>query len=141
MRIVRSNPDRDENKPASIDDCLGHRCQAHRDVPPIDDSEESSGAECGICIGQKFVLLYEEKAEEDILNKLYWPIVEIARARLNLLSLGSGEVFVDEARKHMDEYVQSRTQLEGDAHAKVSQSADTGSRAGTATQTDRPRES
>ncbi|HEX3577552.1 MAG TPA: hypothetical protein VHY33_03225 [Thermoanaerobaculia bacterium] len=137
MRIVRADPNRDESKPPSIDDCLAHRCKEHRDIPPIDDSEDGSGAECSICVGHKFVSLIEEKTEEHILQTILWPLVETARARLNLVALGSGESFVDDARRRVDEYRAVREKSEGEGHAedrqRITVTAASGTRPGVET--------
>jgi hypothetical protein len=102
-RHIRSNPARDENQPPSASDCLAHRCDEHREMKPVDDSADD-GAECGICVAAKFVLAHEEAAEKEILDRLFWPMVETARDRLNLLALGAGASFEEQARVHVVEF-------------------------------------
>jgi hypothetical protein len=93
----------DPAKAPSIDDCLAHRCLAHREMQPVDDSADN-GSECGICTAQKFIAAHEQAAEEEILKRLFWPAIESARERLNLLSPGAGHAFEEEARVHVTEF-------------------------------------
>jgi hypothetical protein len=102
-RFIRANPDRDENAPATASDCLAHRCAEHAEMPPVDDRGDD-GSECGVCVGVKFVQAHEAAAEDDIKKKLYWPMVQSARDRLNLLAAGAGDAFEEEARRHVTEY-------------------------------------
>jgi hypothetical protein len=102
-RIIRPNPDRDENTAPNIADCLAHRCPTHAELPPMDDSADD-GAECGPCIGAKYVEAYEKAVEADILKRLFWPLVQSGRDRLNLLAPGAGDRFEEEARGHVSTY-------------------------------------
>ncbi len=105
MRLVRQNPERDENSTPVASDCIAHRCQAHAELPPVDDSADDS-AECSICVAQKFILAHEEALEEDVMQKLVWPAIDKARDRLNLLGHGAGDQFVEEIREWVTAYRQ-----------------------------------
>lgn len=102
-RIIRGNPDRDENQAPAASDCLAHRCAAHAEMGPMDDAADD-GAECGPCLGERYVRAYEKAAEDDIKKRLFWPMVQSARDRLNLLANGAGDSFEEEARRHVVEY-------------------------------------
>lgn len=77
----------------SPNDCVGHRCDEHEDVPPV-NSHGPHGSECALCVAQTLVDAYEAAFEK----KIFWPIITSARDRLNLLSPGTGDKFVEEAR-------------------------------------------
>jgi hypothetical protein len=78
-------------------DCLAHRCVDHPDqhetVPPV-NSTGPSGSECALCVAHEFIRVYDTT----MMKTLFWPIVETARNRLNLLSPGAGDSFQDHAR-------------------------------------------
>jgi hypothetical protein len=103
----------------SIDNCLAHRCAEHREMLPVDDSADS-GAECGICVGVKFVEAHEQAAEEEILKRLFWPMVERARDRMNLLSHGTGYGFEEEARELVVEFSSIYQQAPPDVDTRLS---------------------
>lgn len=73
--------------------CIAHRCDAHADLPPVNQWGPNE-SECGGCVGQAFAEALEKAFEEQV----YWPMVQKARDRLNLLSAGAGTQFEDEAR-------------------------------------------
>lgn len=102
-RIIRENPGRDENLSPQASDCIAHRCAAHAELPPVDDSADDGG-ECGPCVGEKYIAAYERAAEEDIKKNLLWPSIDSARDRLNLLAKGAGDQFVEEVRARVQAY-------------------------------------
>lgn len=73
--------------------CVAHRCSEHSDMPVIGNTGPEQ-SECSICVAQTFVIAYEKSFEA----KVFWPAVQSARDRLNLLSPGAGDQFVDETR-------------------------------------------
>lgn len=73
--------------------CVSHRCDEHADVPPINQGGPDE-SECGMCVAVDLVASYETAFEQ----KVFWPVVQSARDRLNLLAPGAGDVFLDEAR-------------------------------------------
>lgn len=99
-RIIRTNPDRDENAGPLASDCLGHRCAEHAEMGLMDDHADD-GAECGVCLAMKFVVAHEKAAEAHILKSLVWPMVQSCRDRLNLLSPGAGDQFEEQAREQI----------------------------------------
>jgi hypothetical protein len=97
-RLIRANPGRDENAAASASDCIAHRCLEHAELKPVDDHADD-GSECAICVAHKFADALEASLVEDILKKLFWPMVQSARDRLNLVAAGAGDTFEAEARE------------------------------------------
>jgi hypothetical protein len=73
--------------------CVGHRCDEHEDLPPMNQTGPD-GSECGGCVGQAFAEAYEKAFEK----KVFWPLIQSARDRLNLLAPGAGDAFQEEAR-------------------------------------------
>lgn len=73
--------------------CVGHRCDEHAAVPIVNDVGPDK-SECAICVAQAFVKGYEKAFEKTV----FWPAVQSARDRLNLLAPGAGAAFVDETR-------------------------------------------
>lgn len=68
------------------------------------DASADDQSECGVCIGHKFVAAYADAFEADMLKKIYWPMVQSARDRLNLLARGAGDAFEEECRGHVTAY-------------------------------------
>lgn len=73
--------------------CAAHRCDTHQDVPPV-NSTGPEQSECGLCVADAIVEAYEKAFEQNV----FWPLIESARSRLNLLAPGAGDSFLDEAR-------------------------------------------
>ncbi len=73
--------------------CIGHRCDEHSDLPPMNQAGPDE-SECGACVGQAFAAAYEKAFEKTV----FWPLIQSARDRLNLLAPGAGDKFQDEAR-------------------------------------------
>lgn len=80
---------------------VAFRCEdhpdKHHDVPAI-NSNAPEGAECAMCVAEALVRAYEKTFEKSLL----WPIVEMAKGRLNLLAFGAGDAFQDEARAQVN---------------------------------------
>lgn len=76
-----------------IEACLAHRCDEHAELPPV-NSEGPNLSECAICVAEAFVDAFEKKYEAEI----FWPSIESAKQRLNLLAAGVGDQFVQEVR-------------------------------------------
>lgn len=92
MRFTRAGVD-----DPKAHDCIAHRCIDHPDqhetVGPMNQNGPSL-SECAICVAQSFVAAYETT----LMKSIFWPLVQTARDRLNLLSPGAGEAFQDHAR-------------------------------------------
>lgn len=73
--------------------CVAHRCDDHGTVPPI-NSHGPDKSECALCVAQALVEGYEKAFE----RRVFWPTIESARDRLNLLAPGSGNRFLEDAR-------------------------------------------
>jgi hypothetical protein len=81
--------------PASA--CVGHRCDEHKTLAPTNQNGPDL-SECAACTGESFAEAYERVFFDDI----FWPSVQSARDRLNLLSPGAGETFYDETRARVE---------------------------------------
>jgi len=91
-RLVKRKP---EGEGRELADCLAHRCLRpdHVEVPVINDAGPD-GSECALCVAEELVKAYEKAFEKSV----FWPVVETARNRMNLLSFGAGDKFQEEAR-------------------------------------------
>lgn len=105
MRIIRQNPDRNENAGPLASDCVAHRCAEHAEMGLMDDSADDN-SECAICLAHKFVQAYEKAAEAEILKRLVWPMVQSCRDRLNLLAAGAGDQFEESAREQIVKFTE-----------------------------------
>lgn len=77
--------------------CVGHRCDKHNGLPPT-NGNGPDGSECAGCTAEAFTEAFEEAFEGDI----FWPTVDSARDRLNMLAPGAGDQFVAETRARIE---------------------------------------
>ena len=83
----------DQGGTVPVEACMSHRCAEHAAVPSLNNAGPDN-AECAMCVAETMVRAYEKEFEK----KVFWPMVESARSRLNLLAVGAGEAFMEEAR-------------------------------------------
>jgi hypothetical protein len=84
---------RKDAQDAGAASCMAHRCDTHAEIPPM-NSDGPDKSECGFCVADTIVRTYEQTFEGNV----FWPLIESARTRLNLLAPGAGDSFLDEAR-------------------------------------------
>jgi hypothetical protein len=85
--------DREAAQDAGAQACVAHRCDDHAEIPPVNDKGPQR-SECGMCVADTIVATYEATFEKNV----FWPLIESARTRLNLLAPGAGDSFLEEAR-------------------------------------------
>lgn len=73
--------------------CVAHRCDDHEELPVVND-KGPDGSECAGCVADALVKAYEQAFEKT----LFWPLIQSARDRLNLLAPGAGDSFQEEVR-------------------------------------------
>lgn len=84
-----------------LEQCVFHRCTAHLNVPQLNANEgveEGITSECGACIAEEMLtikaqllLALDGYAERLAYSHTLAQTLDVARARLNLLSPGAGD--------------------------------------------------
>lgn len=77
--------------------CIAHRCDDHADLPAV-NQEGPEGSECAGCVGQAFAAAWEAAFEKNV----FWPLIQSARDRLNILAPGAGDQFEEQARAQIN---------------------------------------
>lgn len=108
MKLAKPNPE-DAGIP-NIDRCLAHRCERHRKVGLLNESE-ATGAECGACLAEDTFGLWNVMLP-DILDgyaarlthhAILKAKLSEARVRLNLLQPGAGDFLADDDLEQLAE--------------------------------------
>lgn len=61
---------------AAVAKCVAHRCQEHKDVPPLNMNEGNGSSECAVCAAEAVGTKLAEKALELQSEEVVYPILE-----------------------------------------------------------------
>lgn len=76
MRLLRTERALAPADKATIGICIAHRCEEHREVPPLNMAEGNGSSECGVCTAEAFGGKLAEVALEKYDQLVLWPLLD-----------------------------------------------------------------